>query len=67
MALPISKTRGRSNFLPGLLLAIGALGPGTSLAAIRRLGWRHAANIVGTVLAILIVVTAGLAFCVEEI
>jgi uncharacterized membrane protein YadS len=46
----------------GLLLAIAALGLGTSLAAIRRLGWRHAANIVGTTLVILIVTTASLAF-----
>jgi uncharacterized membrane protein YadS len=49
----------------GLLLAIAALGLGTSLAAIRQLGWRHAANIVGTTLVILAVVTAGLVFFAE--
>jgi uncharacterized integral membrane protein (TIGR00698 family) len=44
----------------GLLIAIGALGLGTSLSAIAALGWRHVATITGTTLVILVVVTAGL-------
>lgn len=44
----------------GLLLAIGALGLGTSLAAITMLGWRHIATLMGTTVIIFIVVTAGL-------
>jgi uncharacterized integral membrane protein (TIGR00698 family) len=44
----------------GLLIAIGALGLGTSLSAIAALGWRHVATVVGTTLVILVVVTAGL-------
>jgi uncharacterized membrane protein YadS len=44
----------------GLLLAIAALGLGTSLSAIGALGWRHIATVTGTTLVILIVVTAGL-------
>jgi uncharacterized integral membrane protein (TIGR00698 family) len=44
----------------GLLLAIGALGLGTSLSAIAALGWRHVATVTGTTLVILVVVTAGL-------
>lgn len=37
----------------GLVIAIGALGLGTSLAAIARLGWRHIATVTGTTLVIL--------------
>ncbi|MGP9820544.1 YeiH family protein [Salinarimonas sp. NSM] len=37
----------------GLLIAIGALGLGTSLSAIARLGWRHIATVTGTTLVIL--------------
>jgi uncharacterized membrane protein YadS len=44
----------------GLLIAIGALGLGTSLPAIAALGWRHAATVTGTTVVILVVVTAGL-------
>ena len=44
----------------GLLIAIGALGLGTSLPAIAALGWRHVATVTGTTVVILAVVTAGL-------
>jgi uncharacterized integral membrane protein (TIGR00698 family) len=44
----------------GLLVAIAALGLGTSLTAILRIGWRHIAVFTGTTLVILSVVTAGL-------
>jgi uncharacterized integral membrane protein (TIGR00698 family) len=44
----------------GLLLAIAALGLGTSLPAIAALGWRHIATVMGTTVVILGVVTAGL-------
>ena len=45
----------------GLLIAIAALGLGTSIAAIGTLGWRHIATVGATTLVILVVVTAGLA------
>jgi uncharacterized integral membrane protein (TIGR00698 family) len=44
----------------GLLLAIGALGLGTSISAIAALGWRHVATVTGTTVVILVLVTAGL-------
>jgi len=44
----------------GLLIAIAALGLGTSPTAIAALGWRHSATVVGTTLFILAMVTAGL-------
>src|SRR5712671_4836612 len=44
----------------GLLIAISALGLGTSLTAIAGLGWRHVATVIGTTLIILLVVTGGL-------
>jgi uncharacterized integral membrane protein (TIGR00698 family) len=44
----------------GLLIAIGALGLGTSLSAIARLGWRHVATVTATTLVILAVATGGL-------
>jgi uncharacterized integral membrane protein (TIGR00698 family) len=44
----------------GLLIAISALGLGTSVTAIAALGWRHVATVIGTTLVILVVVTAGL-------
>jgi uncharacterized integral membrane protein (TIGR00698 family) len=44
----------------GLLVAISALGLGTSLPAIAALGWRHVATVVGTTVVILVVITAGL-------
>jgi uncharacterized integral membrane protein (TIGR00698 family) len=44
----------------GLLIAISALGLGTSLPAIAALGWRHVATVSGTTVVILAVVTAGL-------
>jgi uncharacterized membrane protein YadS len=42
------------------LIAIAALGLGTSLPAIAALGWRHVATVTGTTIVILAVVTAGL-------
>jgi uncharacterized integral membrane protein (TIGR00698 family) len=45
----------------GLLIAIGALGLGTSVAAIGTLGWRHIVTVGATTLVILVVATAGLA------
>src|SRR6185295_11675859 len=44
----------------GLLIAIGALGLGTSLPAIAALGWRHIATVTGTTVVILAVMTVGL-------
>ena len=44
----------------GLLVAIAALGLGTSLASLLRIGWRHIAVFTGTTLVILAVVTIGL-------
>ncbi|TCR66247.1 putative sulfate exporter family transporter [Bosea sp. BK604] len=44
----------------GLLVAIAALGLGTSIAAMARLGWRHLVLVTGTSLVILVVVTGGL-------
>lgn len=44
----------------GLLIAIAALGLGTSIAAMARLGWRHIALVTGTSLVILLVATSGL-------
>jgi uncharacterized integral membrane protein (TIGR00698 family) len=44
----------------GLLIAIGALGLGTSLPAIAALGWRHVATVTGTTVVILTVATVGL-------
>ena len=44
----------------GLLIAISALGLGTSVTAIAALGWRHVATVIGTTLVILVVVTASL-------
>lgn len=44
----------------GLLVAISALGLGTSLPAIAALGWRHVATVIGTTVVILVVVMAGL-------
>jgi uncharacterized membrane protein YadS len=44
----------------GLLIAIGALGLGTSMTAILAIGWRHVAVFFGTTLIILVVATAGL-------
>jgi len=44
----------------GLMIAIGALGLGTSITAISALGWRHVAIVSGTTVVIFVVVTAGL-------
>jgi uncharacterized integral membrane protein (TIGR00698 family) len=44
----------------GLLLAIGALGLGTSVKTIAALGWRHIAMAVATTAVIFVVVTGGL-------
>jgi len=44
----------------GLLIAIGALGLGTSISAIIALGWRHVLTVIGTTAVIFVIVTAGL-------
>lgn len=44
----------------GLLLAIAALGLGTSLTAILAVGWRHVAVFLGATLVILVIATAGI-------
>jgi uncharacterized integral membrane protein (TIGR00698 family) len=44
----------------GLLLAIGALGLGTSIETIAGLGWRHITTVLGATAVIFIVVTGGL-------
>ena len=44
----------------GLLLAIGALGLGTSIKTIIGLGWRHVTTVLGTTVMIFAVVTGGL-------
>jgi uncharacterized integral membrane protein (TIGR00698 family) len=44
----------------GLLLAIGALGLGTSIKTIFGLGWRHITTVLGATAVIFIVVTGGL-------
>lgn len=44
----------------GLLVAIAALGLGTSLAAILSIGWRHMLIFVGSTLVILVVATGGI-------
>jgi uncharacterized integral membrane protein (TIGR00698 family) len=44
----------------GLLLAIGALGLGTSVQTIAGLGWRHITTVLGASAVIFIVVTGGL-------
>lgn len=45
----------------GLLIAIAALGLGTSLASLLRIGWRHFAVFAGATLVLLLFVIAGLA------
>ena len=44
----------------GLLVAIAALGLGTSLSSLMRIGWRHIAVFTGSTLVILSLVTARL-------
>jgi len=44
----------------GLLLAIGALGLGTSIKTIIGLGWRHVTTVLGATAVILVVVAGGL-------
>jgi len=44
----------------GLLLAIGALGLGTSVKAIIGLGWRHITTVLGATAVIFVIVTGGL-------
>ena len=44
----------------GLLIAIAALGLGTSVGAVGALGWRHVATVSGTTVVILVIPTAGL-------
>jgi len=44
----------------GLLLAIGALGLGTSIKTIVGLGWRHITSVLGSTVVVLVIVSAGL-------
>ena len=44
----------------GLLLAIGALGLGTSVKTIIGLGWRHITTVLGATAVIFVVMTGGL-------
>jgi uncharacterized membrane protein YadS len=44
----------------GLLIAIGALGLGTSISTIIALGWRHVATVVASTVVIFAIVTSGL-------
>jgi len=44
----------------GLLLAIAALGLGTSFRSFAALGWRHIATLVATAAVILVIMTGGL-------
>jgi uncharacterized integral membrane protein (TIGR00698 family) len=44
----------------GLLLAIGALGLGTSIKTIIGLGWRHVTTVLGSTAVIFVIVTGGL-------
>jgi uncharacterized integral membrane protein (TIGR00698 family) len=44
----------------GLLIAIGALGLGTSVATVAALGWRHVATVLATTAVIFALVTGGL-------
>jgi len=44
----------------GMLVAIAALGLGTSLASLLKIGWRHIAVFTGTTLVILVAVTGAL-------
>jgi uncharacterized integral membrane protein (TIGR00698 family) len=44
----------------GLLIAIGALGLGTSVSTVAALGWRHVTTVLGTSAVILVIVTGGL-------
>jgi uncharacterized membrane protein YadS len=44
----------------GLLIAIGALGLGTSVSGIAALGWRHGVTILATTAVIVVIVTGGL-------
>ena len=44
----------------GLLLAIGALGLGTSIKTIIGLGWRHITTVLGSTAVIFVIVTGGL-------
>ena len=44
----------------GLLIAISALGLGTSLSSVTHVGWRHMVTVVGTTVVILVVVAAAL-------
>jgi uncharacterized membrane protein YadS len=48
----------------GLLIAIAALGLGTSLGALLSIGWRHVAVFVGASLIILAIILAGLSVLV---
>jgi uncharacterized membrane protein YadS len=44
----------------GLLIAIGALGLGTSVSALSALGIRHIITVVGATIVIAVIVTGGL-------
>ena len=56
---PIKKVLSEASIW-GLLLAIAALGLGTSIKTIIALGWRHIASALGTTAVIFVVVTGGL-------
>jgi len=57
--LPIKSTLVQTSTW-GLLLAIGALGLGTSVKTIIGLGWRHITTVLGTTAVVFVIVTAGL-------
>lgn len=62
LAAPFAAFKAAAGFVStwGLLIAIAALGLGTSLTAITQLGWRHVATVFGATLVILGVVAGGL-------
>ncbi len=59
VALPVKKILVEASSW-GLLIAIGALGLGTSISTIIALGWRHVATVIATSAVIFAVVTGGL-------
>lgn len=62
LAAPYGAFKAAAGFVStwGLLVAIAALGLGTSIAAITQLGWRHVATVFGATLTILAIVAGGL-------
>jgi uncharacterized integral membrane protein (TIGR00698 family) len=61
VAYPALKTVASEASKWGLLVAIAALGLGTSVRALFAIGWRHVAVFIGATLAVLMIVIAGLA------